>query len=163
MRHLGDIKYTVLLPAAWRDFRDVFSDFSNDVNGFIRIRGALTVSCCRALVCKVSQLEDRSIRPYFYSTLSVTVWTVLICSVSYRCVFRCLFLYHLVRGRVDCLDLLGKLSLRVPMPNLRSISTLVVPTPRINLLRRSSLFHAVSNYPLCRFWYTFYFKLYIYY
>jgi hypothetical protein len=57
-----------------------------------------------------------------------------------------LFLYHLVRGRVDCPDLLGKLSLRVPGPNLRSASTFVVPTPRTNLLRRSPLFHAVSNF-----------------
>ncbi|KAJ3621673.1 hypothetical protein MTP99_003782 [Tenebrio molitor] len=57
-----------------------------------------------------------------------------------------LFLYHLVRGRVDCPDLLGKLSLRVPRPNLRSASTFVVPTPRTNLLRRSPLFHAVSNF-----------------
>jgi hypothetical protein len=57
-----------------------------------------------------------------------------------------LFLYHLVCGRVDCPDLLGKLSLRVPRPNLRSASTFVVPTPRTNLLRRSPLFHAVSNF-----------------
>ncbi|KAJ3629876.1 hypothetical protein MTP99_014241 [Tenebrio molitor] len=47
---------------------------------------------------------------------------------------------------MDCADLLGKLSVRVPRPNLRNVSTFVVPTPRTNLLRRSPLFHAVSNF-----------------
>ncbi|KAJ3622554.1 hypothetical protein MTP99_003057 [Tenebrio molitor] len=41
---------------------------------------------------------------------------------------------------------MGRLSLRVPRPNLRNVSTFVVPTPRTNLLRRSPLFHAVSNF-----------------
>jgi hypothetical protein len=61
----------------------IYTDFSQ-VFVIRRERGAFMMSCSRALTCKISHAEERSIRPYF----CITVATVPICSVSCRCVFR---------------------------------------------------------------------------
>jgi hypothetical protein len=124
MRHLCAVPHTMLLSAAWREFRDVFS--SKYWTNVLRRHWGLSASGCpHGGLLQSFDLQSLSVRR---SLNAADFWT------------------YLVRGRVDCPDLLVKLSLGILRPNLRSISTFVVPTPRTNVLRRFPLFHAISNY-----------------